>query len=257
MSSPAFMPLFIGDYLADTMHLTRDQHGAYLLLIMAYWRNGGALPDDNLLLSAVTKSTENEWKILRKIVAPFFKIRRGAWHHKRIDAELSEAVQRFTARSNAGSKGAAKRWQSHTPGQSPGHLQSHPQSQSQVVETQSKGGVAAERTESSKKLTKRSSSPRAHAWGNGQDLEKKDDCNGLVLRGRSAPLRAEGAPLKHQRKEQLRQKVMRFANATMGNGERHSAIVGLMGEDPQHSAQWWLDHLDQKMRAEHWDDRRQ
>jgi len=106
------MPFYIGDYLADTMHLTRDQHGAYVLLIFAYWRRGGPLPDDDNQLAAIVRATANEWrKLLRPVIIAFFQVAGGLWRHKRIDAEIAKAVSNNEERRKAGAKGAAKRWQ--------------------------------------------------------------------------------------------------------------------------------------------------
>jgi uncharacterized protein YdaU (DUF1376 family) len=106
-----WMPLYIGDYMADTMHLTRDQHGAYFLLICAYWRNGGPLVDDDGL-AAIIKATAKEWQKLRPVMARFFVVEGGMWRHKRIDAELDGAQMKSDRRSKAGAEGARRRWQS-------------------------------------------------------------------------------------------------------------------------------------------------
>lgn len=90
MTARPFMPLFVGDYLADTRDLNRSDHGGYMLLIMAYWSKGGPLPDDDNLLRRITLSTRYAWKKLRKNLQNFFTIRDGKWHHKRVDFELAK-----------------------------------------------------------------------------------------------------------------------------------------------------------------------
>ena len=67
------MPVYIGDYLADTMHLTTEQHGAYLLLIFHLWRRG-TLPDEDRVLEKITGLSESSWASTRPVLAEFFKI---------------------------------------------------------------------------------------------------------------------------------------------------------------------------------------
>jgi len=107
----SFLPLFVADYMADTSHLARDQHGAYLLLLMAYWRKGGPLPADDTRLANTAKATPAEWKRLRPVMLEFFAEVDGHWVNKRSDEEIAKAVARTNAKAEAGKRGAAKRWQ--------------------------------------------------------------------------------------------------------------------------------------------------
>jgi len=104
MSKRAWMPLYVGDYLCDTGHLTTSQHGAYLLLMMHYWRKGG-FPDDDEQLSAITKLPLNVWKSYRNIIQAFFY---DGWCHKRIDEELYKMQVAADKRAAAGQKGGLK-----------------------------------------------------------------------------------------------------------------------------------------------------
>ena len=92
-----WMPLYLG----DTGHLTTAQHGAYLLLMMHYWRKG-ELPDDDRQLSKIAKLPLKTWCEYRATLQDFFY---EGWKHKRIDAELGKMMRVSEKRAIAGQKG--------------------------------------------------------------------------------------------------------------------------------------------------------
>jgi uncharacterized protein YdaU (DUF1376 family) len=96
-----WMPLYVGDYLGDTGHLTTTQHGAYLLLMMHYWRKG-ELPDDDRQLSKIAKLPLKTWCEYRATMQDFFH---DGWKHKRIEAELQKMMRVSAQRAIAGQKG--------------------------------------------------------------------------------------------------------------------------------------------------------
>lgn len=102
MTAPAWMPLYIADYLADTAHLSAAEHGAYLLLIMHYWR-AGSLPHDDKKLARIARCTDRQWRDMRDTIAGLFG---PDWSHKRVENELDKARSKSQARSEAGKHGA-------------------------------------------------------------------------------------------------------------------------------------------------------
>jgi uncharacterized protein YdaU (DUF1376 family) len=97
MSKHLWMPLDIDAYLGDTTHLSRSQHGAYLLLIMRYWKDR-CLPADERLIASYAHMTAEEWEADRPILAAFFE---DGWRHRRIDAELAKADEITNKRRTA------------------------------------------------------------------------------------------------------------------------------------------------------------
>ena len=92
-----WMPLFVGDYLADTIGLSREQHGAYLLALCAYWRKGSALTVEEL-----QEATGPCYDRISK----FFQLQNGLWTQKRIEIELAKADHR----KDQATQNIQKRW---------------------------------------------------------------------------------------------------------------------------------------------------
>lgn len=91
-----WMPFYVSDYLSDTTHLTTMEHGAYLLLILAYWKRGSALPEDDEYLRRICKLSRKNYTTVKESVFQLFELRDGFWTHKRLEKEILKSCKRST-----------------------------------------------------------------------------------------------------------------------------------------------------------------
>ncbi len=109
MSAPPYMKLWVGDYLADTTHLTVIEHGAYILLLMGMWRANGSLPATDAALARVARCTPKQWAEVKGQVLPLFQRSRSKLTHKRLAKEMAKYNAVSDTRSEAGKRGAEKK----------------------------------------------------------------------------------------------------------------------------------------------------
>lgn len=106
-TAPA-IPLFGDAYLADTRHLSLEEHGAYLQLMMIAWRSPKcALPDDDARLARMLGITAGRWAKIKGDVMAFWTLGEDGWTQKRLTKERA-----FVEKKRKNNSGAAKsRWE--------------------------------------------------------------------------------------------------------------------------------------------------
>ncbi len=104
-----WMPIYWADYLADTQHFSTFQHGAYLLLIGAYWCRGGPIPADEASVARMCRTTKDKLARYGNPVLAMFTCKDGLLHHQRIDSEILKSSERLaSAKANGRAGGLAK-----------------------------------------------------------------------------------------------------------------------------------------------------
>ena len=111
------MQLYVADYLGDTRHLTTEQHGAYLLLLMTMWRSEGRLPNDPKKLARIAGCAPARWTKISDEVLEFFTVDGGELTNPRLTIELEKASEKSIKRAENGSRGGkAKALKSNSTG---------------------------------------------------------------------------------------------------------------------------------------------
>lgn len=105
MAALPYMQLYVADYLADTAHLTTEEHGAYLLLLFSYWQTGKPLRGDRL--ASVARLSNERWNDVEPTLKEFFHVVEGMWMHFRVEADLEKVDSKSKKNSDAG-KASAK-----------------------------------------------------------------------------------------------------------------------------------------------------
>lgn len=106
---PSYIPLFPDAYHRDTTHLTTEEHGAYLLLLMAAWgAEGCSLPNDEKRLAALAKLPLSRWRKIAPTILEFWTIERGRIWQGRLVRERAYVDRRSAKRKDA----ADARWAS-------------------------------------------------------------------------------------------------------------------------------------------------
>lgn len=95
-----YMQLYIADYLADTMHLSAEEHGAYLLLMFNYWQTGKPIPKNRL--AKIARLTNERWADVEPSLQEFFCDNGEEWVHLRIEEDLASVREKLTKKSAAG-----------------------------------------------------------------------------------------------------------------------------------------------------------
>lgn len=162
MSQHPMMPLFPDALVADTMHLSTEHFGAYVLILLATWRNNGQPYETDEELAHICRMSVTRWRRhFREPVSRFFDLSQKLWRQKRLE-KIWENCERLAEVSRAnGERGGRPRKPSGYPNGFSTETQQAPQ---QGTQTKPRAKATNTNTKVSREsLVVNTQSPRARA----------------------------------------------------------------------------------------------
>lgn len=226
------------------MALGVDERGVYITAIAAIASHGGAVEKDEL-----RRLCPCDLRVYRRCLETLLKLRKlvekeGYLTNKRVVSELKNGRKRIVNAVKNGRKGGQQ------------------SAKNRALEKQSVRLPSPTPTPAS--TPKGSEAPLSGSEPIRNN--ESDPARAVGLKGRRNPVERRcaspaAAPkqteVRQKIKQQLGQKLIRYCNARLSGPERTAAVMGLMGEDPEHDGQWWFDEIDRRRKRDGWDDTRE
>ena len=106
----AYLPLYTGDYIRDTQHLSCTEHGIYIKLLIHCWDQKGPAPaDERRLMGIVNARSTDEIEAMRRVLLEYFVRMDDGWYNQRMQREIERCENISTKREDAGRRGANER----------------------------------------------------------------------------------------------------------------------------------------------------
>lgn len=111
MAELPILPLKTDALIADTSHMTPEEFGAYVRILLAMWRHGARLTDDPKELAQIVGVTPRRWRNIADRVLRPVQRSGGILSQKRLTSTWMEVQAMREKRSTA----ALKRWNKDNP----------------------------------------------------------------------------------------------------------------------------------------------
>lgn len=102
-----YFEFYVGDYARDTRHCSLAEHGAFLMLLSAYYATEKPLPADYVALYRICSAMAPEEQVaVRSVADAFFPVAPdGLRHNARADVEIVKALARIEKARTNGKRG--------------------------------------------------------------------------------------------------------------------------------------------------------
>lgn len=109
MTCLPYFKFYAGDWLAGVLSLSLEERGAYITLLAWSWEHG-PLPQEKVKRARIMGASAAKFNTLWRTLGEFWVETPVGWINERLERERAKLAEQHAELSDAGKRGAEKRW---------------------------------------------------------------------------------------------------------------------------------------------------